>query len=65
MKTSMAYRTFRAYFNDHADNFETFGSRVHNPSNGKANKEGTVSAALVRTFLIALAMGAFIALLSL
>jgi hypothetical protein len=33
MKTSMAYRMFRLYFNSHSDNHEVFGNRVHNPSN--------------------------------
>ncbi len=37
MKTSIAYRLFRLYFNDHSDNHELFGNRVHNPLN-EANK---------------------------
>jgi len=33
MKTSMAYRLFRLYFNDNADNYSLFGNRVHSPLN--------------------------------
>jgi hypothetical protein len=34
MKTSMAYRLFRLYFNSNYENHEIFGNRVHNPLNG-------------------------------
>lgn len=39
MKTSMAYRLFRLYFNSNSDNHELFGNRVHNPSNNVAKRE--------------------------
>lgn len=39
MKTSMAYRLFRVYFNSNSDNHELFGNRVHNPLNGSYRKE--------------------------
>ncbi len=38
MKTSMAYRLFRLYFNSNSDNHELFGNRVHNPLNGAQRK---------------------------
>jgi len=64
MKTSMAYRLFRLYFNENADNFSLFGNRVHNPMN--AQQDSTqVSAALIRTLLIALGTAAIIAIATL
>ncbi len=39
MKTSMAYRLFRLYFNSNSDNHELFGNRVHNPLNGTFKSE--------------------------
>lgn len=39
MKTSMAYRLFRLYFNSNSDNHELFGNRVHNPANSMAKRE--------------------------
>ncbi len=51
MKTSMAYRLYRMYFNDNADNFLLFGNRVHSPLNDEQTPSQT-SAALVRVLLI-------------
>lgn len=42
MKTSMAYRLFRLYFNSHSDNHALFGNRVHNMSN-EASKQAILS----------------------
>ena len=39
MKTSMAYRLFRLYFNSNSDNHELFGNRVHNPLNGTSQND--------------------------
>ena len=65
MKTSMAYRTFRSFFNANSENFDLFGNRVHNPNNGRMKADDAFSAALIRTFLIAVSIGAMIALATL
>ena len=63
MKTSMAYRLFRLYFNSHADDYALFGSRVNNPMNGKAEQGNQqVTAAWVRFALAAAALGALAAI---
>lgn len=41
MKTSMAYRLYRLYFNSNADNHQLFGNRVYNPIN---EENGVLSA---------------------
>ncbi len=57
MKTSMAYRLYRLYFNSNADNHTLFGNRVHNPINGTltASRKAANQAAITRA---ALALGA-------
>jgi hypothetical protein len=53
MKTSMAYRLYRLYFNSNAHNHELFGNRVHNPMNATAiNRKEANIAALTRFGLI-------------
>ena len=59
MSTSMSYRSFRRYYNDHASDFERFGSRVHNPMNDRQNtdeKKSEHSAAWMRILLVATAV---------
>ena len=51
MKTSMAYRLFRLYFNDNADNHTLFGNRVHSPLNADRDNP-QLSAAFIRIVLI-------------
>ncbi len=66
MKTSMAYRMYRLYFNSNADNHKLFGNRVHNPINGTSasdKKEANV-AALVRLGLIIAATVATVLIVS-
>ncbi len=61
MKTSMAYRLYRLYFNSNADNHELFGSRVHNPMNATSlNRREATIAAFTRFGLIAAAAAAII-----
>lgn len=59
MKTSMAYRLYRLYFNSNADNHQLFGNRVHNPIN---EENGVIStqaqASVVRLVLIGAAIAA-------
>jgi len=64
MKTSMAYRLFRLYFNDNADNYSLFGNRVHSPLNADQVAPQT-SAAVIRTVLIVGAIAAVIGIASL
>lgn len=62
MKTSMAYRLFRLYFNSHSGNFRLFGNRVHNPMNGTTTmgmSHGT--AAIVRGIAVIILGWALIA----
>ena len=61
MKTSMAYRLFRLYFNSNSDNHQVFGNRVYNPLNGQARNKDQHLAALIRVFLILLVLSALIA----
>jgi|GEM_PF-2264236 len=58
MKTSMAYRLYRLYFNSNADNHALFGNRVHNPINGAAlaNRKDANQAAVARIILTAAAV---------
>lgn len=63
MKTSMTYRTFRLYFNNHADNFDLFGNRVYSPLNGKADKRDQNLAAVIRLSLIATVLAAIAAII--
>ena len=54
MSTSMSYRSFRRYYNDHASDFERFGSRVHNPLNDREKseeKKSEQSAAWIRILI--------------
>ena len=60
----MAYRLFRLYFNDNADNNSLFGNRVHNPLNEEHVIPQT-SGALVRALLIIGAIAAVIAIATL
>ena len=62
MKTSMGYRLFRLYFNDHSNDFELFGSRVHNPKNPEADQPFTHanSTAILRTALAILIIGTIV-----
>jgi len=64
MKTSMAYRLFRLYFNDNADNYSLFGNRVHSPLN-EEQAAGQTSAALVRVLFIAGTIAAVIGIAAL
>lgn len=67
MKTSMAYRLYRLYFNSNADNHELFGNRVHNPMNAVtslSNKEASI-AALTRIGLLVIPAAMLIALFAL
>lgn len=61
MKTSMAYRLYRLYFNSHADNHQLFGNRVYNPMNLPQNKKDQVSAALLRVLILLAIVGAILA----
>ena len=66
MKTSMAYRLYRLYFNSNADNHELFGNRVHNPMNAATSlnrREGNI-AALTRFGLIVAAAATTIAIVA-
>ena len=56
MKTSMAYRLFRLYFNSNSDNYHVFGNRVHNPLNGGALQRDMVGPSLARAIIVALAI---------
>ena len=61
MKTSMAYRLFRLYFNNNSDNHELFGNRVHSPINeSKVNQVNQTEGAWVRTAMIGLIMAAMV-----
>ncbi len=61
MKTSMAYRLFRLYFNANSDNHELFGNRVHSPLNElEVAQQKAAEAAWVRTGMIALIMAALV-----
>jgi hypothetical protein len=54
MSTSVSYRSFRRYYNDHASDFERFGSRVHNPLNERQKpdkKKSEQFAAWTRMFI--------------
>ena len=65
MKTSMAYRLFRLYFNSNSDNYQLFGSRVNNPMNGTADEKSLNQGTFVRLLLIlvtAVALATVIAL---
>ena len=64
MKTSMAYRLYRLYFNSNADNHELFGNRVHNPLNENNTNTNTISAALMRFGLILVSLGGIAALIA-
>jgi len=67
MKTSMAYRLYRLYFNSNADNHELFGNRVHNPINATTslNRKEANNAALMRFGLIVAATVATFAFIAL
>ncbi len=63
MKTSMAYRLFRLYFNSNSENYDLFGSRVHNPVNGKAEKnKDQFIASMIRILLVLITIGAIVAI---
>jgi len=58
MKTSMAYRLYRLYFNSNSDNHQLFGNRVYNPLNVQSEqRKDEISASLLRALLIAAAVG--------
>lgn len=65
MKTSMAYRLYRLYFNSNADNHALFGNRVHNPMNGAASMDRKTAnqAAIARTVLTVAAIATVIAMI--
>lgn len=63
MKTSMAYRLFRVYFNSNANNFHLFGSRVYNPLNGTADQKSQTRGAIIRITLILITLGALTAVI--
>lgn len=65
MKTSMAYRLYRLYFNSNADNYQLFGNRVYNPLNGQNLSSDQFSAAFVRILILLVAIGALAAVASL
>jgi hypothetical protein len=65
MKTSMAYRLYRLYFNSNADNHQLFGSRVYNPLNQDDRPANEVQSALIRATLIFAIISVIVALLSL
>lgn len=53
MKTSIAYRKFRLYYNANQDNHELFGSRVFNPVNASiVQKSESEQGSLVRLSII-------------
>jgi len=64
MKTSMAYRLFRLYFNDNADNHSLFGNRVHNPLNADLGTS-QFSAALIRAVLVVAVIAAIVSITAL
>ena len=53
MKTSMAYRMYRLYFNSNSDNYQLFGNRVHNPLNGAQKGYNQHTAPMVRIMIMA------------
>ena len=61
MKTSMAYRLFRLYFNSNADNHQLFGNRVYNPLNGSNSSKDAFWASLGRVLIVLAALGALFA----
>jgi len=65
MKTSMAYRLYRLYFNSNADNHELFGNRVHNPLNKSNLDQNQTSAAVTRMGLILISVLGILALIAL
>jgi len=58
MKTSLAYRLYRLYFNSNADNHQLFGNRVYSPLNGQSDRKDDFSAALIRALMILAVVGA-------
>lgn len=63
MKTSMAYRLFRVYFNSNANNFQLFGNRVYNPLNGTIDQKSQHLGAIIRATLILITLGALAAVI--
>lgn len=65
MKTSMAYRLYRLYFNSNADNHALFGNRVHNPLNGAVSmdRRNANQAAIARIVLTVAAIATLIAII--
>ena len=64
MKTSMAYRLYRLYFNSNADNHQLFGNRVYNPineENGVISTQAQASVLRLVLFVAAIAAIASIA----
>ena len=57
MKTSMAYRLFRLYFNSNSDNYQVFGNRVYNPINGTTEQTDSILGAVIRAVLVAAILG--------
>lgn len=64
MKTSMAYRLYRLYFNSNADNHQLFGNRVHNPINGALDTNGQLKPALIRGALIVAVLASLVAIVA-
>ena len=57
MKTSMAYRLFRLYFNSNADNYQLFGNRVYNPMNGVMATKDAFWVSIVRVLIVLATLG--------
>ena len=66
MKTSMAYRLYRLYFNSNSHNHQLFGNRVYSPLNAQASvKKDQLIAGLVRVLMILATVGAISAIAAL
>lgn len=61
MKTSMAYRLYRLYFNSNSNNHQLFGNRVYNPINEENGVISTQAQASVLRVVLMVAAIATIA----